>query len=113
MANDMDTISFDQFKQVEIRLGKILSCEKVEDADKLLKLGVDFGEKIGKRQIISGIAQWYTAEDLVGKKMPFVVNLEPRKLRGLESQGMIMAVDCEKPVLLLPQEDVPEGSEVV
>lgn len=109
----MDTISFDEFKKVEIRIGKVLSCEKVENADKLLKLEVDFGEEVGKRQIVSGIAQWYEEKDLIGKKMPFVVNLEPRKLRGLESQGMIMAVDSEKPVLLLPQEDVAEGSEVI
>jgi len=111
MANDMSDISFDQFKQVEIRIGKILACEKVENADKLLKLEVDFGPEVGKRQILSGIAEWYKPEDLIDKKLPFVVNLEPRKIRGLESAGMLFAVDAiDKPVLLLPSEDVAEGS---
>lgn len=110
----MDIITFDQFKQVNIRIGKVLVCEKVPDADKLLRLEVDFGSNIGKRQILSGIAEWYKQEDLVGKKLPFVVNLEPKKLRGLESQGMLFAVEGpEKPVLLESVEDVPEGSQVV
>lgn len=105
-------INFEEFKKVEVRIGKILTCEKVEDADKLLKLEVDFGEF--KRQILSGIAEWYSPKELVGKKLPFVVNLEPRVMRGLESQGMLFAVDgADKPVLLEPSEDVPEGSEVV
>lgn len=108
----MDTITIDQFKQVEIRIGKILTCEKVENADKLLKLQVDFGEF--QRQILSGIAQWYAPEDLVGKKLPFIVNLEPRMLRGSESQGMLLAIEGEdKPILLEPAEDVVVGSIVV
>jgi methionine--tRNA ligase beta chain len=108
------TIDFDQFKQVEIRIGKVLSCEKVEDADKLLKLEVDFGVEIGRRQILSGIAQSYSPEELVDKKFPFVVNLEPRKIRGLESQGMILAIDTlEKIVLLEPNGEVEEGAEIV
>ncbi len=118
-------ITFDEFKKVEIRIGKVLSVEKVENADKLLKLTVDFGEKDPKtdlpagRQIVSGIAEYYTPEDLVGKKLPFIVNLEPRKFKGVESQGMLMAVagdlpaQAGKPVLLLPSEDVKEGSEIV
>ncbi len=110
----MSIINFEDFKKVEIRIGKILTCEKVENADKLLKLEVDFGPEVGKRQILSGIAQWYKAEDLIEKKLPFVVSLEPRILRGLESQGMLFAVDgVDKPILLEPSEDVPQGSEVV
>ncbi|MEK7551193.1 MAG: methionine--tRNA ligase subunit beta [Patescibacteria group bacterium] len=105
-------ITFDDFKKVEIRVGKILTCERVENADKLLKLQVDFGDY--KRQIISGIAEWYTPEDLTGKLLPFIVNLEPRNFRGEESQGMLMAIEGEdKPVLLEPSEAVKEGSEVV
>ena len=105
-------ITFDDFKKVEIRIGKILTCERVENADKLLKLQVDFGDY--KRQIISGIAEWYTPEDLTGKLLPFIVNLEPRNFRGEESQGMLMAIEGEdKPVLLEPSEAVKEGSEVV
>ena len=105
-------ITFDDFKKVEIRVGKVLSCEKLENADKLLKLQVDFGDF--KRQIISGIEQWYTPEELIGKLLPFIVNLEPRNFRGEESQGMLMAVeDEEKPVFLEPSKEVKIGSIVV
>jgi methionine--tRNA ligase beta chain len=103
-------ISIEEFKKVEVRIGKILTCEKVEGADRLLKLEVDFGKEVSKRQILSGIAPWYTSEELIGKKLPFVVNLEPRIIRGLESQGMLFAVGSDKPVLLVPSEDVAEGS---
>jgi methionine--tRNA ligase beta chain len=112
MALIMDTITIDDFKKVEIRIGKIIAAEKLENADKLLKLQVDFGEF--QRQILSGIAEFYAPEDLIGKNLPFVVNLEPRVMRGEESQGMLMAIDTEeKPVLLEPAAEVPEGSEVV
>ena len=108
----MDTINIDEFKKVEIKIGKVISCEKVENADKLLKLQVDFGEF--KRQILSAIAEYYEPSDLEGKKLPFIVNLETRVMRGEESQGMLMAMDTEeKPVLLIPAEDVPEGTLVV
>jgi methionine--tRNA ligase beta chain len=108
----MDAITFEEFKKVEIRIGKIVSAEKLENADKLLKLQVDFGEF--KRQILSGIAEFYQPEELVDKKLPFIVNLEPRVMRGEESQGMLMAIDTEeKPVLLLPAAEVPTGAEVV
>ncbi len=109
----MDSVTFEEFKKVEIKIGKIISVEKVENADKLLKLVVDFGSPVGQRQIVSGIAEYYEPSDLEGKKLPFIVNLEPRKFRGVESQGMLMAVSGEKPVLLLPAEDVLEGTEIV
>ncbi len=105
-------ITFDDFKKIEIRVGKVLTCEKIENADKLLRLQVDFGDF--KRQIISGIAEWYKPEDLEGKLLPFIVNLEPRNFRGEESQGMLMAVEGEdKPIFLEPSEEVKEGSLVV
>lgn len=108
----MDTITFEDFKRIEIRVGKILSCEKVENADKLLKLQVDFGDF--QRQIVSGIAESFTPEELIGKKLPFIVNLEYRKFKGEESQGMLMAIDAdEKTILLEPSEDVREGTLVV
>jgi methionine--tRNA ligase beta chain len=110
----MDTINFDQFKAIEIRIGKITACEKIPDADKLLKLQVDFGSEVGQRQIVSGIAETYTPEELVGKSLPFIINLEYRKLRGEESQGMLMAVGVEDKVILLePNGEVPPGTEVV
>jgi len=108
----MDTITFEDFKKIEIRMGKIISCEKVENADKLLKLQVDFGDF--QRQIVSGIAESFSPEELVGKKLPFIVNLEYRKFKGEESQGMLMAIDAEeKTVLLESSEDVKEGTLVV
>lgn len=108
----MDSITFEQFKLIEIRIGKILSCEKVANADKLLKLQVDFGDF--QRQIVSGIAESFTPEELVGKKLPFIVNLEYRKFKGEESQGMLMAIDAnDKTVLLEPAGDVKEGTLVV
>jgi methionine--tRNA ligase beta chain len=108
-----DQITFDQFKQVEIRMGKITACEKVADADKLLKLQVDFGEF--QRQIVSGIAESYTPEELVGKTLPFIVNLEYRKFKGEESQGMLMATGTgsDNVVLLEPNREIAPGSEVV
>lgn len=108
-----DQITFDDFKKVEIRIGKILSAEKVENTDKLLKLQVDFGEF--QRQIISGIAESYTPEEMVGKSLPFIVNLEYRKFKGEESQGMLMATGTDegKIILLEPNDEVPAGTEVV
>ncbi len=105
-----DSISFEDFKKVEIKIGKVLTCEKVEGADKLYKLEVDFGEE--KRQIVSGIVDFYQPEDLIGKQFPFITNLEPRTIRGVESQGMLMAVDPgnDSAVLLSPDKEVPEGS---
>lgn len=105
-------VTFDDFKKIEIRVGKVLACEKVENADKLLKLQVDFGEF--KRQIISAVAEWYRPEDLEGKFLPFIVNLEPRNFRGEESQGMLMAAEGEDgPILLEPSREVKEGTLVV
>jgi methionine--tRNA ligase beta chain len=108
----MDTINFEEFKKVEIRMGKVLEAEKVVDADKLLKMQVDFGEF--KRQIVSGIAESFSAEEMVGKTLPFIVNLEYRTIRGEESQGMLMASGVDGKVILLePSDEVPAGTEVV
>ena len=108
----MDTINFEDFKKVEIRMGKITAAEKVADADRLLKLQVDFGEF--QRQIISGIAETFVPEELVGKTLPFIINLEYRKFKGEESQGMLMATGIDgKVVLLEPSGEVPLGAEVV
>ena len=102
-------ITFEDFKKLDIRIGKVLTAEKIEGTDKLLKLEVDFSDE--KRQIVSGIAEFYQPEDLIGKEFPFVINLEPRVLRGVESNGMIMAVSVDgRAVLLEPKEEVPPGS---
>ncbi len=94
-------ISFEEFKKVEIKIGKILSAEKIPDTDKLLKLSVDFAEAL-PRQIVSGIATYFPDPALlVGKSAAFLVNLEPRMIRGFESQGMIMAASSETGFSLL------------
>lgn len=107
-------ISFDDFKKVEIKIGKVISAESVEGSDKLVRLMVDFGPSVNSgsnepRQVISGIAKLYKPRDLVGKLFPFVTNLEPRKIIGLESQAMILAIGDEA-VLLKPLKKVPVGS---
>jgi methionine--tRNA ligase beta chain len=101
-------ITFDDFKKLEIRIGKIIFAEKVEGADKLLRLEIDFGAE--KRQLVAGIAETYQSDRIVGREVPVLVNLEPRKIKGIESQGMMLAADVEgKPILLHPDEEVPPG----
>lgn len=85
-----EIIAFEDFLKVDIRVGRIDSAERVPKSDKLLKLQVDFGE-LGKRQILAGIGKTYSPEAIVGQVAPFVVNLHPRKMMGLESHGMILA----------------------
>lgn len=103
--------TIDDFKNIEMVIGKILSAEPVPGSEKLLKLAVDFGEA-EPRQILSGIAKYYTPESLVGKLCPFVTNLPPRTMMGLESHGMILAVKTEDggAVLLNPDRSVAPGS---
>jgi len=107
-------ITIDDFHKVEIKIGEILSAEKVENADKLLRLSVDFGEET-PRQIVSGIAMYFPdPQTLVGKKCAFCTNLEPRTIRGLESNGMIMAVSTEdgKFSLLEAGPEIPGGTQI-
>jgi len=105
-------INIEDFKKVELVVGEILSAEKIPDTDKLLKLSVDLGEE-KPRQIVSGISLYFPdCSLLVGKKCMFVANLEPRMIRGFESQGMILAVSTEdgKFSLLEPNLDIPKGA---
>ena len=101
-----NTINYKEFSKVKLRIAEILSAERVEGSDKLLKLGVSLGEE--KRQIIAGIGKAYEPSSLVGKKIIIVTNLEPRKLMGLESQGMLLAASGNdgNPVLLVPDVDI-------
>lgn len=92
-------------------MGTVLVAEPVEGSEKLLRLEVDFGNE--KRQIISGIAKWYQPQDLVGKQLPFIVNLEPRNMMGLESQGMLIATGVgDEAVLLFPDKEIPAGANI-
>lgn len=105
-------INFDDFAKIELRTGIILQAEKVQKADKLLKLEIDLGFE--KRTVVSGIAQHYEPEAIIGKQVTVVVNLAPRKMRGIESAGMIlMAEDAEGRLsFVTPENPVPPGSEV-
>ena len=104
-------ITFDDFKKLDMRIGKILSAEKIQGTDKLMKIDIDLGTE--KRQLVAGIADVYEPVSLIGKEIPVLINLEQRKIRGVDSQGMILAVDVEgKPVLLHPDREAPPGSVV-
>jgi methionyl-tRNA synthetase len=105
-------ISIDDFAKVELRVGQVKVAEKVKGADKLLRLEVDIGTE--SRQLVAGIAEAYSPETLIGRKVVIVANLAPRKLRGLESNGMIVAASVEggKPVLAGFLEDVPVGAKL-
>ncbi|OGG59933.1 hypothetical protein A3C89_03260 [Candidatus Kaiserbacteria bacterium RIFCSPHIGHO2_02_FULL_50_50] len=109
----METITYDDFAKLNIRIGTIVSVETIEGADKLLKLMVDVGEE-APRQILSGIRTFFEdPQELVGKQCPFLINLAPRTIRGLESNGMILAAgDNETFSLLHPAKPLPHGTEV-
>jgi methionine--tRNA ligase beta chain len=108
-----DIITYDDFQKLDIALGTILSVEQVEGADKLLRLMVEVGEET-PRQIISGIKEYFEdIQVLVGKQCPFVLNLQPRTIRGFESQGMILASNHEATfALLVPHNLLPNGTRV-
>jgi len=107
-------ITIDDFAKVELRVGQILTAERIPKADKLLKFTIDLGEA-APRQILAGIAQYYEPEKLIGRKVIVVANLAPRKMRGLESQGMILAASVGeegRPVLAGFLEDAPNGAKL-
>jgi len=106
-------ISFDDFKKIELRTAKVLDAQRVEGSDKLIRLELDDGSE-ADRQIVAGIGTKYEADELVGKTIIIVANLEPRKLMGIESQGMLLAASNEEegPVLLTTMEDIESGSEI-
>jgi methionine--tRNA ligase beta chain len=107
----MENINFEEFKKIHLRIAKIVSAEKIEESEKLLKLEVDLGDK--ERQIIAGIGKFYQPEELIGREIVVIINLEPRTLMGLESQGMLLAANNEgEPVLLRPDKEVPAGTEI-
>jgi len=106
-----EIIKFEDFIKIDIRAGEVLSCGVVEGSDKLVKMQVDFGD-LGEKQIVAGISKWYECGDLIGKQFLFVVNLEPRNLMGLESQGMVLALGASeggRPTMIIPEEPVENG----
>ncbi len=106
------TVSIDDFGKLDIRIGKVIDCQKVPKADKLLQFKIDDG--LGGRTIVSGIAKYYAPEDLIGKEVCFIANLAPRKLKGIESQGMILSAEDAggKLVVIGPQGEVKPGCQV-
>lgn len=105
------SVSFDDFLKVDMRVGKIIEASRVEGSDKLLKLKVNFGSE--DRQILAGIGKAYEPERLIGRTASFVFNLPPRKMMGLESQGMILAVSDENGLSILsPDKEMKAGSKL-
>lgn len=108
----MNTISYDDFAKLDIRIGEVTAVDIVEDADKLLALTVDFGDG-EPRQIISGIREYVEPASLVGKRFPFLTNLEHRTIRGRVSEGMILAASADDMfALLAPTAPVPPGTRI-
>ncbi len=105
-------VTYDDFAKLDLRVGTVLECEKVPKADKLLRFLIDDG--LDKRTIVSGIAKMYKPEELIGKQVVFIANLEPRKLKGIESQGMLLSAENFDGMLslVMPQREVKPGSEV-
>jgi methionyl-tRNA synthetase len=108
----MENITFDHFAQLDLRVAEIKDCQDVEGADRLYRLTIDVGEE---RQIVAGIKQHYTKEELVGKKIVIIANLEPRTIRGITSHGMLLAAstpDKSSVVLIVPDKDIAPGSTI-
>lgn len=110
----MDSISFSEWQKLDLRVGKILNIEEIKGADKLYKLEVEIGEE-NPRTIVAGIKGYYNKDELVGKQIIVICNLEPRIMKGIKSQGMLLAAveEDEKQVILLqPEKEIATGSKV-
>jgi len=109
-------ITIDDFTKIDLRVAQIVVAERIPKADKLLRLEVDLGPDHPRRQILSGIAEWYTPEELIGRRIAIIANLAPRKMRGLESHGMLLAASADdhasKPILATFSDEVPLGSRI-
>ena len=107
----MPNITYDDFAKLDIRIAKIISTEKIPGKSKIIKGIIDLGEE--KREVIIGGAEYYPAEELVGKTVVVVANLEPRKIAGIESNAMLLAADVnDRPFWLTVSEDVPLGTKI-
>lgn len=109
----MDNITFDEFKKLDLRIGEIRAVEEIPGADKLFKLSVDLGGET--RELVAGIKLFYEKDQLVGKKIVVLANLEPRAIRGITSHGMLLAAsneDKSSVVVLTVEKDIPSGAKV-
>jgi len=113
--NDLkSTIQYSDFEKMDIRVATILSAEAVEGSEKLIKLVLDVGDG-QERVILTGMAKWYSPKDFVGMQTLIIANLEPRKMMGLESQGMLLSIGTDfskRPVFIVPKEKVENGQGV-
>jgi methionine--tRNA ligase beta chain len=108
-----DVVSYADFEKLDIRAGKVVTASAPEWSDKLIRYEMDFGEELGKRVLFSGIRKWYTPEDLVGKIMPVIINMEPKKMGEEVSQGMAIMVDGnDGPKLIFLDEGIELGTVV-
>ena len=105
-----DIITFPDFVKLDLRIGTIVEATTVEGSERLVKLLVDLGEEIGQRQIIAGIAQHYDSQQLVNQQVVILVNLEPKKMMNMESQGMVLAGGDDIIALLKPDKQVSNGT---
>jgi methionine--tRNA ligase beta chain len=111
-------MTIDEFKKCDLRVGKVTAAERVEGSEKLLRLQIDLGEISGgepkPRQILSGIGKSYAPEELIGKQVVIIANLEPRMMMGFESQGMLLAASGSdgKPVILTLEKDIVPGTHI-
>ena len=105
-------ISFEEFQKLDLRIGKITEANQIPGSRNLIRVVVDFGME--KRQAVAGLLQWYKPQDLVGKKCVFILNLQKRKVMGVESQCMILAAEDDegKVVVLQPEKEIAEGSRI-
>ncbi len=107
----MANLKIEEFQRLDLRVGKVISAKRVEGTDKLMALEVDIGER---RNLVAGIADRYSVEDVVGRLVVVLTNLEPKRIRGIESRGMILAAAVgESAFLLAPDSEVPVGSRVL
>ena len=107
----MEIINFDDFSKLNIRVGKIIGAEEVEGSNKLIKMKVDIGDE--ERQIVAGISKYYSLDELTNKTVIVLINLEPRKIFGIESQGMLLAsINGDKVSLLQTDKEMIPGSEI-
>ena len=107
----MEIINFDDFSKLNLRVGKIISAEEVEGSNKLIKMKVDIGDE--ERQIVAGISKYYSLDELTNKTVIVLINLEPRKIIGIESQGMLLAsIDGDEVSLLQTDKEMIPGSEI-
>ena len=108
----MGYVTYEDFAKLDIRIGTVQAAELVPETDKLIKCTIDFGD-FGVRTIVSGIAQWKQPEDIIGTQLPYIVNLAPRVIRGIESQGMLLAgSDDAGLVLVRPERAAPSGTKL-